>query len=166
MKTVFGAPLAEYLFAASVWLVAAIFLLLSYSFSAVSREVPALICWATLVLTSLDLVSRLQLPAGQALNRLLNPGLRGKDATEAKPTSSSRLAIAIAAIIVLATGLVLFGVLYVVPVFLFVALYWGGKCRLVASALLAAVVTAFIWGLFTGLLRLELYPGLLLGGDW
>ena len=94
------------------------------------------------------------------------PACAARIATEAKPTSAARLAIAIGAIIVLATGVVLLGVIYVVPVFLFVALYWGGKNRLVVSLVLAAVVTAFIWGLFTGLLRLELYPGLLLGGDW
>jgi hypothetical protein len=166
MKTVFGAPVADYLFAALVWLLAAVFLLLSYGFSPVSREVPALIGWATLVLASLDLVSRLQLPAAQTLNRLLNPSLRVKEAAEGPPMSRPRIAIAIAGIIGLATGLVLFGVLYVVPAFLFVALYWGGKCRLVTSVLIAALVTAFIWGLFTGLLRLDLYPGLLLGGDW
>ena len=38
MKTIFGAPLADLFVAASVWLLAAFFLLLSYGFSAVSRR--------------------------------------------------------------------------------------------------------------------------------
>ena len=163
MKTLLGAPLAEYLFPALIWLLTLGFLLLAFRFSPLSREVPVLVGWVTLGLTTVDLFSRTRIPAAQALVRLLNPGVR---AAEGKPPSPARIAMAIGGVVGFVAALVLFGVLYAVPVFLFAALRWGGRCRWATSTVIAALVTAFIWGLFAGLLRLELFPGLLFGGDW
>jgi hypothetical protein len=166
MKTLFGAPLADYLFPALIWLLALGFLLLAFGFSPMSGEMPILVGWATLGLTTVDLFSRARVPAAQVLVRVLNPGVRTAAAREDKAASRPRLAMAVCGIVGFVAALVLAGVLYAVPVFLFVALYWGGKSRLATSVIIAALMTAFIWGLFAGLLRLELYPGLLFGGDW
>lgn len=163
MKTLFGAPIGEYLFPALIWLLALGFLLLAFSFSPLSREVPVLVGWLTLGLTTVDLFSRTRTPVAEALVRLLNPDVR---APEGKAASRPRLAMAVGGIVGFVAALVLFGVLAAVPVFLFAALFWGGKRRLATSAIMVALVTAFIWGLFAGLLRLELFPGLLFGGDW
>ena len=163
--SLFGAPLAEYLFPALVWLLALAFLLLASGFSPMSREVPVLVSWLTLVLSSVDLFSRTRTSAAQALVRWLNPDIREKEAT-GKPGSTARLLMAIGGVIGFVAALVLVGVLYAVPVFLFVALRWGGRCRLAVSAVAAILVTGLIWSLFAGLLQLDLFPGLLFGGDW
>jgi hypothetical protein len=166
MKALFGAPPGDYLFPALIWLLALGFLVLAFGFSPMSREVPILVGWATLGLATVDLFSRTRLPAAQALVQLLNPGVRKPDGKTDKAVSRQRLAMAIAGVVGFVTALVLVGVLYAVPVFLFAALYWGGRCRLATSLILVVVMTALIWGLFAGLLRLELFPGLLFGGDW
>jgi hypothetical protein len=166
MKTLFGTPFAEYLFPALIWLLALGFLLLAAGFSPMSREVPILVGWATLGLTTVDLFSRTRVRAAEALARWLNPGVRVADPKADKATSRPRLAMAVGGIVGFVAALVLAGVLCAVPVFLFVALFWGGKCRFATSVIIMALVTAFIWALFAGLLRLELYPGLLFGGDW
>jgi hypothetical protein len=165
MRSLFGAPVAEYLFPALVWLLALAFLLLASSFSPMSREVPVLVSWLTLVLSSVDLFSRTRVPAAQAMARWLNPGVRPKEAT-GKPGSTARLLMAIGGVVGFVAALVLVGVLYAVPAFLFVALRWGGRCRLGVSVIIAVLVTGLIWGLFAGLLQLDLFPGLLFGGDW
>jgi hypothetical protein len=163
--SLFGTPVAEYLFPALVWLLALAFLLLASGFSPVSREVPILVSWLTLLLSSVDLFSRMRVPAAQTMARWLNPGVRPKEAA-GKPGSTARLLMAIGGVTGFVAALVLVGVLYAVPAFLFVALYWGGRCRLAVSVLIAVLVTGLIWSLFAGLLQLELFPGLLFGGDW
>jgi hypothetical protein len=107
----------------------------------------------------------LQIPASEALSRILDSNVRKPPTEEAQDrTSNRRVVVAGAGIVALVAGLVLVGVLYTVPTFLFIALFWGGGRRIAVSLLLAATVTGLLWGIFTGLLRLELYPGLLLGG--
>jgi hypothetical protein len=155
----------DWVFPTLVFLLAFGFLVKSYALSSGTGEVPTLIGWTTLVVTSIDLLSRLQMPAAEALARVLNSNVRKRPAEEVEDrTSNRRVVMAVAGIVTLVAGLVLVGVLYTVPTFLFIALFWGGNRRLAASLLLAAAVTGLLWGIFTGLLRLELYPGLLLGG--
>jgi hypothetical protein len=163
---VFRNPGYGWLFPSLVWLLALGFLVKSYGLALGSGEVPTLIGWTTVVLTSIDLFSRTQLPAAQTLARLLNPNLPAGLTETADRVSNARIATAVVGIVALAAGLVLVGVLYTVPAFVFIALFWGGGRRLLRSVLLAAAVTGFLWGTCARLLRLELYPGLLLGGSW
>jgi hypothetical protein len=156
----------DWVFPGLVFLLALGFLVKSHTLSSDTGEVPTLIGWMTLLVTSIDLFSRLQIPAGEALGRILNSNVRKRPAEEGRDrTSNGRVVVAVTGIVALVAGLVLVGVLYTVPTFLFIALFWGGGRRLAASLLLAVAVTGLLWGIFTGLLRLELYPGLLLAGS-
>jgi hypothetical protein len=155
----------DWVFPSLVFLSALGFLGKSYALSPGTGEVPTLIGWITLAITGIDLFSRLRIPAGEALGRILSSSLRKRPMEESDDgASNGRIVVAVTGIVALVAGLVLVGVLYTVPAFLFIALFWGGQRRLAASLLLAATVTGLLWGVFAGLLRLELYPGLLLGG--
>jgi hypothetical protein len=63
-----------------------------------------------------------------------------------------------------AAALVLIGILYAVPLYVFSSLYFQGRRRLLMCLGVSAAATAMIWLLFAVVLRLELYPGILFGG--
>jgi len=63
-------------------------------------------------------------------------------------------------------GLTLVGILPTVPVFILIALRWGGGRSVATSLLTAVLLTGLLWGTFGGLMRLDLYPGLFFGGEW
>lgn len=68
-------------------------------------------------------------------------------------------------LVLFAALIVLVGILAAVPAYLFAALRWRGGRSYRACALGAAGVTLFVWLLFSVVLRIALYPGLLFGGD-
>ncbi len=143
------------LFPGIVWLLALGFLIEANSFSAPARAVPRLFGWTTLVLTSIELFYRM---------RLRSPGTAvANTETRAPP---ARTAVAVSGIVLLVAGMTLVGILPTVPVFILIALRWGGGRSLTTSLLTAVLLTGLLWGTFGGLMRLELYPGLLFGGDW
>ena len=55
--------------------------------------------------------------------------------------------------------LVLIGILYAVPVYVFASLRFRGRRSRLKSASIAAIATGGIWLLFAVVLHLELYPG-------
>ena len=143
------------LFPGLVWLVSLGFLIEAHGFSPASRAMPVLIGWTTLVLTSIDLYFRSRLrPAAT------------DEATTEKKVPAARAAVAVSGIVLLVAGITLVGILRTVPVFVFIALRWGGGRSLTTGVLVALTLTGLIWGTFGGLMRLDLYPGLLFGGDW
>jgi hypothetical protein len=142
----------QYLFPCLIWLLALGFLIEAHGFPAASGAVPLLIGWLTLVLTSIDLFLRVRSPAGAAHTD--------------KKVVAARVGVAVAGIVSVVAGMTLLGILRTVPVFVFIALRWGGGRNLSTSLVVALVLTGLIWGVFGGLMRLELYPGLLFGGDW
>jgi hypothetical protein len=156
----------DYLFPGLIWLLALGFVVQAYGFAPASGAVPIMIGWTTVALASIDLFSRMRFPAARAVARFLSPDVQSPSAEAVEPVSVARIATAIGGIVALAAGMVLVGILYTVPVFLFVALHWAGRRSLGTSLLLTVVVTGLLWGTFAGLLRLALYPGLLLGGNW
>ena len=56
------------------------------------------------------------------------------------------------------------GILYAVPLYVFLSLLLRGRRSLVLAASIAAGAAAMIWVLFDLVLQLELYPGVLFGG--
>jgi hypothetical protein len=58
----------------------------------------------------------------------------------------------------------LIGALYAIPLYVFAATRWRGERPVAVCLISAACTLAGIWLLFSRLLRLELYPGLLFGG--
>ena len=143
------------LFPSVVWLLALGFLIGAQSFSPAARAVPRLFGWTTLVLASIDVFSRM---------RPRSPDTAAAN-TEAR-VPPARVAVAVGGIVLLVAGMTLVGILPTVPVFILIALRWGGGRSLTMSLLVAVLLTGLLWGTFGGLLRLELYPGLLFGGDW
>ncbi len=161
MRRVFGTPVTNYLPALVLLILTAGYLATAYQYAPESRIVPALVGWCMLVLLGLDLTSRTQTPVGTSVSRWLNPSSeRGAHA----PRSISRQFEAMLWLAGLTLLLVLIGVLAAVPLYLFAAIRLRGKRTLATSLGAAAGVTLAIWLLFTGLLHLQLYPGLLLGG--
>ena len=143
------------LFPGAVWLLALGFLIEAQTFSPAARAVPRLFGWTTLVLASMDLFSRM---------RPRSPDTAAAN-TEAR-VPPARAAVAVGGIVLLVAGMTLVGILPTVPVFILIALHWGGSRSLATSLLTAILLTGLLWGTFGGLLRLELYPGRFFGGDW
>ena len=96
--------------------------------------------------------------------RLHSPGTAVPDTETRVPPA--RVAVAVSGIVLLVAGMTLVGILPTVPVFILIALRWGGGRSLTTSLLAAVLLTGLLWGTFGGLMRLELYPGLFFGGDW
>jgi hypothetical protein len=165
MRRVLGTPLIDYLPALVLWLLTAGYLATAYGYSAESRVVPVLVAWSMLVLLLLDLASRTQTPLGQTLTQWFNPA-----AAQAESTGSGHAVISkqLAAVLWLAgftTLLLLIGVLYAVPLYVFASIRLRGRRSYLASLVVAAGMALTVWLLFGVLLRLQFYPGLLFGGD-
>ena len=148
---------------AILFLLALGFVVLGYGYAGQAATVPLLIGWSMLLLTALDLASRLPIRAGATLLRWLNPAAL-TDSAAAAPRA--RQVIAIGGAIGFVALMLLTGILIAVPVFVCVALRFGAARSWLFSLLLAGLTTLFIWALFTPLLGLDLFPGLLFGGEW
>jgi len=164
MRRAFGTPIGDYLPAFGLALVTALYLAAAYRYPPDAREIPADVAWTMLGLIALDLVSRTHTGLGRALMRWFNPAADREDA-EAKPHyTAGRQIIAVLWLMGFAAALNLIGILYAVPLYVlaFTRLRGGRTWR--ASIAVACGTTLFLWLLFAFLLRLELYPGALIGG--
>jgi hypothetical protein len=140
----------DYIFPGVIGLLAVGFLVKAYGFSAASGAIPVLIGWTTVVLASADVAAR-----------IFSPDRQTPAAATGQAASMARVLIAVAGIVALTAVMALAGILRAVPVFLFVALRWGAGRKVTLSLLLAMAVTALLWAVFSRLLRLDIYPGLL-----
>jgi hypothetical protein len=155
MTNTFRRDWRGYVFPGVTWLLALGFVVKAYGFARASGAIPILIGWTTLALASADMAAR-----------VLSPDRQVSAADTGKPVATARVLTAVTAIVVLSATIILAGILCAVPVFLFVALRWGGGRGVLTSLSLAAAVTVLLWAVFSRLLRLDIYPGLLFGGDW
>lgn len=151
---------------ATLWLVSAAYLVIAYGFPPEARMVPVLIGWAMLVLSGLDLASRLPVPFAGTLARALNPSLLQPELPDISAARGGRQVVAILAVLALSLGLLLLGVLIAVPLFVLPALRFGAERRWGTSILGAAGMALLMWAVFAKLLGLDLYPGLLFHGGW
>lgn len=162
MKRLFGAPIIGYLPAFVLMLLTAVYLATAYGYAPESRIMPVLVAWSMLVLLALDLASRTRTRLGRAVTRWLNPAAAGEEYGPRYPASQQ-----VAAVLWLAgfaAALVLIGVLYAVPLYIVASLRLHGRRSYFFSLAAAAGVTLIVWLLFSVVLRLQLYPGLLFGG--
>jgi hypothetical protein len=161
MRRILGTPILEFLPALGLLLFTAIYLGMAYQYRPAVRAFPIGVAWIMVVMLVLDLVSRSGTRAGAALARWLNPASSGPD--EARPLA--RQLVAVGWLAGFATLMVLAGILIAVPIYIFSALRWssGGRSTL-ACAAGAAGATLFVWVLFSVVLRIALYRGLLFGG--
>jgi hypothetical protein len=164
VRPILGTPAAAYLPAAALWVVTAIYLAIAYRYKPMVRAFPAGVAWIMLVLLSLDLASRSETRLGAAIMRWLNPAAVRPEPT---PPQSDTTRRQVSAILWLAgfTGLLLLvGILAAVPIYVCAALRWRAQQSYGACLAGAAGATLFIWLLFSVLLRIGLYPGLVFGG--
>lgn len=162
MQRVFGTGLADTLPALCLWIFTLAYLLLAYRYPPASRGFPVIVAWSMIVLVTLDLVARTQTSIGRAVTRWLNPASSAAHGGETRRGASELVAILWIAALVAA--LVLIGILYAIPLFVFASVRWRGRRSYLVSLAVAGGTTLLIWLLFVRLLRIELYPGLLLGG--
>ncbi|HEX9463937.1 MAG TPA: tripartite tricarboxylate transporter TctB family protein [Alphaproteobacteria bacterium] len=155
--------LAQYLAPLTLWVVTAIYLASAYQYAPDSRAFPAMVGWAMLLLVSLDLAARTPTPTGRALLRWLNPAAEPDPVLHAAYPVRRQIA-AMAWVAGFAAALVLIGVLAAVPLFVFASMRLRGGRPVVMSLAAAGGAVLFIWLLFSVLLRLPLYPGLLVSG--
>jgi hypothetical protein len=161
VKRVLGTPVTEYLPALGLLAFTAVYLGTAYTYSPDARAVPAGVAWVALVLAVLDIVSRTRTKLGLALMHWLNPaGDPGKD--EARPHYPALKQLsAVLWMALFVVLMVLLGILYSVPLYVFGSLWLRGRRALWLSAGVAAGATLMIWVLFDLVLQLELYPGVL-----
>jgi hypothetical protein len=162
MRRVLGTGIADYLPALCLWIFTLAYLLLAYRYPPASRAFPVIVAWSMIVLVTLDLASRTQTRAGRALTRWLNPA---SVAAHGEGTNAARQAfVAVLWVAALVAALVLAGILTAIPLFVFASVRWRGQRSYAMSLAVAGMTTLLIWLLFTRLLRIDLYSGLLLGG--
>jgi hypothetical protein len=137
------------------------YLTVAYQYSPASRAFPMMVAWSVIVLLALDLVARTPTKFGRAVTRWLNPA-----SAEVETTHINRHdLVAVLWVAGFVATLVLVGVSYAVLLFVFASARWRGKRSHAFAFLLAVATMMVIWLLFTQVLRIELYPGLLLGGE-
>ena len=163
MKRFLGTPIIDYLPALALFVIALAYLVTAYTYTAQARAFPVSVAWATLVLVALDIVSRTHTAIGETLTRWFNPSARAGH-QESRPVYPAWKQISAvlwgAGFIVL---ILLSGFLYAIPVYVFSSMYFRGRRRPLLCLAVSAGVTLFIWLLFTQVLKLELYPGMLFG---
>jgi hypothetical protein len=162
---VFGTKISEYLPAAAAAAVAAVYLGAAFQYPPDARAAPLLIGWAVIALALLDIASRTDTAVGRALSGWLNPVTsrpRHGPAAQAQPIGRQVMAVAWIAGFVAAFALI--GATLAIPIYVFAATRWRGGRPYAVCLVSAAGTLAGIWFLFSWLLRLDLYPGLLFGG--
>jgi hypothetical protein len=143
-------------------LLAAIAVLAAAShYPAQARAFPDAVAWLLTILATLDLLSVNGTSAGNRIRGLLNPSVAALEG-EAQAATQVRAILWLALFTVM---LVLIGILYAVPLYMLASMRLRGNRSWLISLAVAGATTAFIWFLFAGILRLELYPGYLFGGD-
>jgi len=165
MKRLFGTPITDYFPALVLWLLSAGYLATAYGYSLESRIMPVLVAWSMLLLLLLDLLSRTQTAFGQALTRWLNPAATQTDAIAPDRAMMARQLAAVLWLAGFATALLLIGVLYAVPLYVFASMRLRGRRSYLVSLAAGGGMVLIVWLLFAVLLRLQLYPGLLFGGS-
>lgn len=163
MKQFFGTPVIDYIPAAVLFVVAAIYLATGYTYTADARAFPSVVGWASLLLAALDIVARTQTPIGIAITAKLNPAASPNKAEKHAHYPALKQVAAVAWALGFVAALVLIGILYAVPLYVFASMRLRGKRPLLLCLIVAAGATLFIYLMFVQLLQIELYPGLLFG---
>ena len=159
MKRILGTPIVDYLPAFGLLLVTAGYLWIGSGYKPEVRAFPVGVAWVMVALLALDLATRTGTRAGRALLRWLNPA-----AAEPQVQPPARQIAAVLWVAGFAALLLIVGILQAVPLFVVAALRFRARLGWGACVLGAAGATFFVWVLFSALLRLSLYPGLIFGG--
>jgi hypothetical protein len=159
VKRILGTPVVKYVPALVMIGVTIAYLATAYTYTEQARLFPVPVGWLMLLLLALDIVSRTKTPTGEMLTRLLNPAAETEDTEPRFPLFRQLSALLWVAFFTAA--LVLIGIMYAVPLYVFGSMRFHGKKSYFTSLVTAAAVTAFTWLLFAVALQVELYPGYL-----
>jgi hypothetical protein len=159
VKRVLGTPVVEYLPALALVAITIGYLAIAYTYSEQARLFPVPVGWLMLALLALDLVSRTKTPAGETLMRWLNPAAE-REGSQARFPLLRQLG-ALLWVAFFTAALVLIGIMYAVPLYVFGSMRFYGRKSYLTSLVTAACLTAFTWLLFAFALQIELYPGVL-----
>src|SRR5580658_6199149 len=111
----------KYLPAAGLAIFTAIFLAVAYGYVSQARTFPVAVAWVTLFLVALDIISRSDTRAGTAVGRWLNPSAAEDDSRPLGGQFGAVIWLAVFALM-----LVLIGILYAVPLYVFASLRFRG----------------------------------------
>ena len=159
MKRAFGTPVVDYVPALVMLAVTVGYLAIAYTYTPQARLFPVPVGWLMLALLALDVVSRTKTPIGESLTRLLNPAAEVEGAEPRYPVL--RQLSALLWVGLFTAALVLIGIMYAVPLYVFGSMRFHGRKSYQTSLIAAVCVTAFTWVLFAFALQVELYPGAL-----
>jgi hypothetical protein len=159
VKPILGTPAIDYVPAIALFIIAVIYLVTGYGYTPQARAFPVSVAWAAIVLAIMDVISRTHTPLGETLMRWFNPAAAKAESQQHHPLMKQLSAVLMAAAFV--ALIVVIGFLYAIPVYVFASLYLRGRRPLLLSVAVSAGITLFIWALFTQLLKIELYPGML-----
>ena len=137
----------------------------AYSYDPEGRAVPVLVGWLTVGLAALDIMTQTNTPFGRYLFQLLSG--RAMDAGLKEPGAEytfGRQFVAVLWLIGFVGAVTLVGFLITVPIYVLVFMKFQGRKSLRQSIIAAVVITAVVWVMFEGLLRYEVYPGILFEG--
>ena len=162
MKRLLGTDVATYGPPAFLFVFTVAYLIVAYGYSPASRAFPVIVAWSMIVLVTIDLISRTQTRAGRAHTRWLIP-TAATTAGHDNPLSRVEI-IAVSWVAALVAAMALIGILYAIPLFVFASVRWRGQRSYAASLAIASITTLLVWLLFTRVLRIELYSGLLGSG--
>ncbi|MPY68957.1 MAG: hypothetical protein GEU92_02605 [Alphaproteobacteria bacterium] len=135
------------------------FLALGYELPGKGRDVPVLVGWIAVGLCVLDVVAQTPTAAGRWIAALLSGSASGEP--EDEPRGLSLELKSFFWVLVACAGVIVFGFLWAVPVYVFAYMTLHGRKPVVQSGLTALGATAFLWIAFELLLEYEIYRGLL-----
>lgn len=149
-------------FALGLLALTVVFMVLSYDYAPKVRLFPLLVGYASLVLCLLDLIGHTDTALGLAVKTVFSGTTAGEGAPAPQGAPAvRRQAAAMAWMAGLTTGIYLVGFLGIVPVYVFLSMYFQGRKSIKACAYGAVATTAFVWLVFELLLRYELYRGVI-----
>lgn len=166
MKPIFGTRPIDYLPPLVLLAFTAAYISAAYTYKPAAALFPLSVAWVTVVLLLLDLVSRSKTGFGQRVDFWLNAATAKKDNKEAEDdVSLSRQLLAIGGVTAFLVLSMVIGMFYAVPIYVYCSMRYMGKKSLVFSAAGAVGVGVFVYLMFGLFLGVELFPGLIMGGE-
>jgi len=129
----------------------------SYDLDEISRAAPLLTGYTGLILGLLDLVSRFEGSAGEAIRVSMGAGFNHPEISHNPILNAELIQIGWMAIFVLMSLFI--GILPAVPIYVLASMRFNGKCSWKESLIAAAGTVAFVFVVFEVFLAFELYRG-------
>ena len=155
-----ASPAVRSVYPPIVWLTfCAGFVAWSYDLDSVSRAAPLLVGYAGLVLGALDLVSRFEGRAPNAVRITMGAGFSHPEITHNSKLSAELVQVGWMTLFVVM--LLFIGVLPAVPVYVLASMRINGRRTWKESVIASVATLAFVFVVFEVLLAFELYRGVL-----